>query len=66
MTGNNLYLIGYRATGKTTVARLLSERLSCQAVDADDIIETRAEMPIKEIFAVDGEAGFRDLGNRGC
>ena len=61
MAGNNLYLIGYRATGKTTVARLLSERLSCQAVDADDIIETRAEMPIKEIFAVDGEAGFRDL-----
>lgn len=61
MTGNNLYLIGYRATGKTTVARLLSERLSWQTVDADDIIETRAKMPIKDIFAVDGEAGFRNL-----
>lgn len=61
MTGNNLYLIGYRATGKTTVARLLSDQLSREAVDADDIIETRAGMPIKEIFAVDGEAGFRDL-----
>jgi len=61
MTGNNLYLIGYRATGKTTVARLLSERLNCQTVDADDMIETRAAMPIKEIFAAHGEAGFRDL-----
>ena len=61
MAGNNLYLIGYRATGKTTVARLLSDRLSYQAVDADDIIEARAGMPIKEIFAADGETGFRDL-----
>lgn len=61
MTGNNLYLIGYRATGKTTVARLLAERFNCQTVDADDMIETRAEMPIKEIFAAHGEAGFRDL-----
>lgn len=61
MAGKNLYLIGYRATGKTTVAQLLAARLKRPAVDADDLIESRAEMPIKEIFATSGENGFRDL-----
>ena len=58
MAGKNLYLIGYRATGKTTVAQLLAARLNRPAVDADDLIELRAEMPIKEIFATSGESGL--------
>ncbi|MCS7239161.1 MAG: shikimate kinase [Thermoguttaceae bacterium] len=57
----NLVLIGYRATGKTTLARLLAERLGWQWVDADVEIEHRAGKSIARIFAEDGEPAFRDL-----
>jgi shikimate kinase len=56
-----LTLIGYRATGKTTLARLLALRLGCDWIDADVEIERRAGKPIARIFAEDGEAAFRDL-----
>jgi len=55
----NLILIGYRATGKTTLARLLAERLGWDWVDADVEIERRAGKPIARIFAEDGEPAFR-------
>ena len=57
----NLILIGYRATGKTTLARLLAERLGWEWIDADVEIERRAGKPISQIFADDGEPVFRDL-----
>ena len=57
----NVILVGYRGTGKTTVARQLAVQLGWQAVDADDAIEKLAGKTIKEIFADDGEATFRDL-----
>lgn len=56
-----LTLIGYRATGKTTLARLLAERLGWDWIDADVEIERRAGKSIARIFAEDGEAAFRDL-----
>jgi shikimate kinase len=56
-----LTLIGYRATGKTTLARLLAERLAWNWIDADVEIERRAGKPITQIFADEGEAAFRDL-----
>jgi shikimate kinase len=56
-----LTLIGYRATGKTTLARLLAERMGCDWIDADVEIERRAGKSIAEIFAQDGEPAFRDL-----
>ncbi len=56
-----LILIGYRATGKTTLARLLGGRLDCEWIDADVQIERRAGKSIKRIFAEDGEPAFRDL-----
>jgi len=56
-----LTLIGYRATGKTTLARLLAERLGWPWVDADVQIERRAGKAIARIFAEDGEPAFRDL-----
>jgi shikimate kinase len=57
----NLVLIGYRATGKTTLARGLAQRLGWEWVDADVEIEHRAGKSIARIFAEDGEPAFRDL-----
>jgi len=57
----NLVLIGYRATGKTTLARHLAQRLGCDWVDADVEIELRAGKSIARIFAEQGEPAFRDL-----
>jgi shikimate kinase len=52
-------LIGYRGTGKTSVAGPLAARLGFQSVDADAEIERRAGRTIREIFADEGEPGFR-------
>lgn len=57
----NLVLIGYRATGKTTLARLLAQRLGWDWSDADVEIERRAGQSIARIFAEHGEPAFRDL-----
>jgi shikimate kinase len=57
----SLALIGYRGTGKTTIARLLAEGLSWGWSDADAELESRAGKTIATIFAEDGEAAFRDL-----
>jgi shikimate kinase len=52
-------LIGYRGTGKTTVARDLANRLGYDWIDADDEIEKRAGKSIAAIFKEDGEPAFR-------
>ncbi len=54
-----LFLVGYRCTGKTTVARLVAERIGWPWVDADALLEERAGKTIREIFAEEGEGGFR-------
>jgi shikimate kinase len=56
-----IFLIGARGAGKTTVARLLAERLGWRWLDADEEIERRSDQTIREIFAAAGEAGFRRL-----
>lgn len=53
-------LIGYRGSGKTTVGRLLAERLGHPFIDADDLVVARAGKSIREIFEHDGEPVFRD------
>ena len=47
--------------GKSSVGRRLSELLCCPFMDLDDIIEERAGRRIPEIFASEGEAGFRRM-----
>lgn len=54
-----LTLIGYRGSGKSTVAAPLAARLGWEWVDADAVIEQEAGRTIREIFASEGEAGFR-------
>jgi shikimate kinase len=61
VTPNSIALIGYRGTGKTTVARQLALRLGWDWVDADVEVELRAGKSIAAIFADDGEQAFRDL-----
>jgi shikimate kinase len=57
-------LIGYRATGKTTLAQLLAQRLGWPWIDADPEIERRTGKSIAQIFADAGEPAFRDLEAR--
>lgn len=54
-------LIGYRGTGKSSVAPLLARRLKWDWVDADVEIELQAGKSIGAIFAQDGETHFRRL-----
>lgn len=56
-----LTLIGYRGTGKSTVAALLGDRLGVPWLDADAVLEARAGCPIAALIAGRGEAAFRDL-----
>jgi shikimate kinase len=56
----NVILIGYRGTGKTTVARLLATHLGWDSVDADQFLEMRHAKTISQIFEQEGEAGFRE------
>jgi shikimate kinase len=56
----NLFLIGYRGTGKTTVARILAERMGWSWIDADGALEERYGRSIRRIFEEEGEAGFRE------
>lgn len=54
-------LTGFRGTGKTSVGRILADRLGLPFYDIDALVEQRAGMPIPEIFRQHGEAHFRAL-----
>ena len=56
-----LYLIGPPGSGKTTVGRIVAERLGVPFVDLDAEIEREAGRPVARIFAEDGEERFREL-----
>ena len=56
-----LVLIGMPGSGKTTLGRLLADKLGRTFVDSDGEIVKRAGAPITEIFATRGESAFRDL-----
>ena len=54
-----LLLIGMMGCGKSTVGRLLAERMRLPLIDLDEEIARAAGKTIPEIFAQEGEAGFR-------
>lgn len=59
MNNQSVCLIGYRACGKTTVARLLAKQLGAAAFDSDVWVEKKANKTIAQIFADEGEPAFR-------
>ena len=61
LEGLNLYLVGMMGSGKSTAGRHLAEQLGYRFLDADSSIEQVAGRSIPELFASEGEAGFRDL-----
>jgi shikimate kinase len=58
---DKIYLVGFMAAGKTTVARLVAERLGWRAEDIDELIEARERRTVAEIFSKSGEPYFRSL-----
>lgn len=56
----NVILIGFMGSGKTTVGFRLSYRLRRTVIDTDKEIEREEQRSISDIFAADGEAYFRD------
>lgn len=60
LAGRSLVLIGMMGAGKSSVGRRLAQALGLAFVDADDEIESAANMTIPEIFATHGEDYFRN------
>ena len=59
-----LALVGYRGTGKTTVGRILAERLGWRFADADLEVERLTGRSVSTIFSEDGEPTFREWEER--
>ncbi|MGA3089309.1 MAG: shikimate kinase [Terriglobales bacterium] len=54
-----IYLVGFSGSGKSTIAKLIGERLRWPACDLDDLIVERSGTAIPALFEREGEAGFR-------
>ena len=57
----NIVLIGMPSAGKTTIGKMLENRMQKEFIDLDDIIIKKAGKSIPEIFEESGEAGFRAI-----
>ena len=60
-TPNNIFLVGFMASGKSHVGRQLAKRTGWKLLDADSVIIERAGRNIEEIFKTEGEVFFRSL-----
>jgi len=58
---DKIYLVGFMAAGKTTLAQSLSRRLGWRAEDVDLLIEARERRTVADIFAREGEPYFRSV-----
>ena len=57
----NLIIIGYRCTGKTTIAGILAEKLGWPIVDTDTLVQQKSGRTIKQIVAEGGWPAFRKI-----
>ncbi len=63
---SNIVLIGFMATGKSTVGRKLAQNLDMDFLEMDEMIEKKAGKSIPKIFKEDGEIRFRELEMSVC
>jgi len=56
-----IYLVGFMGSGKTTLGRLLANKLNVPFLDTDEEITKREGLSIREIFSLKGEGYFRRL-----
>jgi shikimate kinase len=54
-----IFLVGFMGSGKTTVGGLLAQRLGWSFTDLDELISSKAGLSVHQIFALEGEEGFR-------
>jgi shikimate kinase len=59
-TPKNIFLIGFMGAGKTTVGKILANKLRLTFLDLDELIEKELKLTIQEIFSKHGEDFFRD------
>ena len=57
----NLYFIGYRGTGKSTLAKTMARQTGLHSADTDELVVKQAGKSVADIFRDDGEAFFRAL-----
>ena len=60
-SADKIYLVGFMAAGKSTVARAVADRLGWRAEDIDELIEARERKTVAEIFQKQGEPYFRTV-----
>lgn len=56
----NIALIGFMGSGKSTIGKLLAQRMGWKLTDTDSLVERVAGCSIAELFAREGEKAFRD------
>lgn len=61
VAGRHLVLVGLMGSGKTTVGRILAQRLGRELLDSDAMIEAREGRTVREIFESEGEDAFRAI-----
>ena len=59
-----IVLLGYMGSGKSVIARKLSEKLDIKCLDLDEIVETNENLSVESIFKNKGELYFRKLENK--
>ena len=61
MNKSSIILIGMMGSGKTTVGKILANKINFKFIDSDDLIEKQEDKSINDIFLLKGENYFREL-----
>jgi shikimate kinase len=59
MGHGNVFLVGMMGAGKTTLGKVLAQRLGLEFLDMDRVLVERTGVPVATIFEIEGEQGFR-------